>query len=50
MDDSMQTVANLKLLKTEDAEKLLLLDKKDIIKYYEGLLDKCHEVIINKRD
>jgi hypothetical protein len=26
------------------------MDKEDIIKYYEGLLDKCHEVIIKKRE
>lgn len=26
------------------------MDKSDIIKYYEGLLDKCHDVIITKRD
>jgi len=26
------------------------MEKSDIIKYYEGLLDKCHEVILKKRD
>eukprot|EP00347_Sterkiella_histriomuscorum_P013121 403365937 len=50
MNDSMQTVQNLKLLKTEDAEKLLTMDKSEIIKYYESLLDKCHEALIDKRD
>jgi hypothetical protein len=45
LDDSLQTVHNLNLLRSEDAEKLKLMDKKDIITYYEGILDKCHEVI-----
>jgi len=26
------------------------MEKSDIIKYYEELLDKCHEVILKKRD
>lgn len=50
LEDSMQTSYNLKLLKSEDAEKLLQMDKQDIIAYYEGLLDKCHQVILKKRD
>lgn len=50
MNDSMQTIQNLNLLKTEDAEKLLQLDKIEIIKYYESLIDKCHEALLAKRD
>ena len=50
LEDSMQTSYNLKLLKSEDAEKLLQMDKQDIIAYYEGLLDKCNQVILKKRD
>ncbi|CDW79238.1 UNKNOWN [Stylonychia lemnae] len=43
LNESSHTIQNLKLLKSEDTEKLLKMDKIDIIKYYEGLLDKCHE-------
>ncbi len=27
-----------------------MMDKTEIIKYYEGIIDKCHEVIIQKRE
>jgi len=50
LNESTQTLKNLKLLKSDDIEKLMQMDKSEIIKYYEGLLDKCHEVIIKKRD
>ncbi len=46
----MDTIKNLKLLKSEDTESLMKLEKQGIIEYYEGLLNKCHEVIMNKRD
>ena len=50
LDETQQTVSGLKLLKTDDADKIIQLDKADIIKYYEGILDKCHEVINQKRE
>lgn len=46
----MDTVKNLNLLKSEDADKIMKLDKQEIIQYYEGLLNKCHELILHKRD
>ena len=44
-DESLNTVHNLRVVKTEDVDKLMLMDKSDLIKYYEGLIDKCHDVI-----
>ena len=41
MDDSLLTIQNLRVNKAEDADKLMLMDKQDIIAYYEQLLDKC---------
>lgn len=35
----------MRMLKTEDFDKLMQMDKEDIIKYYEDMLDKSHEVI-----
>lgn len=49
-DDSLQTIENLRLLREEDADKLLEMDKSDIIKYYEALLDKCHNALLKKRE
>ena len=28
----------------------MLMDKQDIISYYENILDKCQETILHKRD
>ena len=40
-DDSLLTLKNLRVNKTEDAESLMQMDKGEIIVYYEQLLDKC---------
>jgi hypothetical protein len=40
-DDSFVNICdNLKLIKTEDADKIMAMDKPNIMKYYEGLLDR----------
>jgi hypothetical protein len=36
--------------KSEDIAKLMTMDKQEIINYYEGLLDKCHETLLVKRN
>jgi isocitrate dehydrogenase len=49
-EDSLHTTENLKLLREEDAEKVTLMEKPELIKYYEGLLDKCHTALLKKRE
>jgi hypothetical protein len=44
------TLQNLRIFRTDDNEKLLMMDKFEIIKYYEDLLDKCHDVINSKKE
>jgi hypothetical protein len=44
------TIQNLRIFRTDDNEKLLMMDKSEIIKYYEDLLDKCHDVINSKKE
>lgn len=48
-NDSMNTIKNLRINREEDLEKVKLMDKEDVIKYYEEVLDRCHEVINKKR-
>lgn len=50
VDESLTTVKNLRIIKTEDVDKIIEMDKEEIIKYYEGIIDKCHSVIFQKRD
>jgi hypothetical protein len=44
-DDSINTIGKLRIIKTEDADKIMQMDKHDIMKYYEDMIDKCHLVI-----
>jgi hypothetical protein len=49
-DESMNTINNLKVVRALDIDKLMLMEKENIIKYYESIIDKCHDVIMAKRD
>jgi hypothetical protein len=46
----MNTVDNLRIVKTEDAHILMKMSKEELIKYYENVIDECHNVIFEKRD
>lgn len=41
---------NLRVNKQEDTERILEMNKEEIINYYELLLDKCQEALLKKRD
>ncbi len=39
-----------RIVKTEDAEKLMVMNKEEMIKYYEEIIDKCHGCIYYQKD